>query len=393
MLNSKFILEDNTDVFPGYLDKEQRKALKDRYEGRKQFLRCGCKPNGELWYRISEDLKIYPEHKNYKHDMFCSRYQDEDGKKIRQSAYVIDEENGNVTTFLSFDVKEFDLDERTEREKDNEVPEETEDMEEIIIGKSDELKPAKRKEEPKLSLKGLIRSINVDTFTEKMHTGRMVASAEQFRKMVYYRMKKVGISKSKRAIGELTLEKDGVRFFYLPYAGSFMEESKGYKKCYVQTEGVDGKIYRNFTYPEVLESAIERYTEQYGMEPSSDTMIAGFQYLKKGRSGSYRVLGRIHLFEVSDLGLYCNGMVEQETFNALHKISQESKDIKFWVPPEDASIGGFVQIRGYDKKLILLFREAKTQRVSFDPEAYVPLLIEEGMQLTEELLRGVLLEV
>lgn len=390
MLNSKFILEDNTDIFPGYLDKEQRKELKDRYADRRQYLRCGCKPNGDLWYRISEDLKIYPEHNNYKHDLLCSRYLDEDGKKHRQSAYVIDDESGNVTTYLSFDVKEFSLDETTEREKNNEVPDELEDMEEIIIEKSDEIKPDTRKDEPKLSLKGLIRGINVDTFTEKILTGRTISSAEQFSKMVYYRMQKVGVSKSKRAIGEMTLEKDGVRFFYLPFAGSFVEESKGYKKCYVQTKGADGKIYRNFTYPEVLENALQYYAEQYGTEPNPDTMIAGFQYLKKSRSGSYRVLGRIHLFEVSDLGLYCNGMVEQEAFNALHKIAQASKDIKFWIPPEDASIGAFVQIRGYDKKLILLFRGAKTQRVAFDPEAYVPLLVEEGTQLTEEWLREVI---
>ena len=208
--------------------------------------------------------------------------------------------------------------------------------------------------------------------------------------MVFYRMKKVGVSKSKRAIGDMTLEKDGVRFFYLPFAGACEEESKGYKKCYIQTLGADGKIYRNFTYPEVLEDAVKRYGEQYGAEPSPGTMIAGFQYLKKSRGGSFRVMGRIHLFEVSDLGLYCNSLVEQEAFNTLHKIAQENKDIKFWIPPEDASIGAFVEIKGFEKKIILLFRGAKTQRVAFDPVAYVPLVVDEGMQLTEEYLRETL---
>lgn len=41
---------------------------------------------------------------------------------------------------------------------------------------------------------------------------------------------------------------------------------------------------------------------------------------------------------------------------------------------------------------LLLFRGAKTQRVAFDPEAYVPLLVEEGMQLTEERLREVIVQ-
>lgn len=390
MLNSKFILEDNTDIFPCYLDKEQRKIIKEKYEGRKQFMRCGCKPNGDLFYRISEDLKIYPEHNNYKHDLLCSRYQDENGKKIRQSAYVIDDETGNVTTYLSFDVKEFSLDEATEREQDNEVPEEQENVEEIIVEKNDEIKPELRKKEPKLSLKGLIRGINVDTFTEKVLTGRNITSSDQFRKMVYHRMKKVGVSKSKRSIGEMTLEKDGVRFFYLPFAGSCVEESKGYKKCYIQTLGADGKVYNNFTYPEVLEDAVRRYGEQYVGEPNSNTMIAGFQYLKKGRSGSYRVMGRIHLFETSDIGLYCNNTIEQDAFNVLHKITQESKDIKFWISPEDASIGAFVEIKGYDKKIILIFRGDKTQRVAFDNTLYVPLVVEDGSFLTDEFLREII---
>lgn len=387
MLNSKFILEDNTDVFPCYLDKEQRKHIKEKYEGRKQFMRCGCKPNGDLWYRISEDLKIYPEHNNYKHDLLCSRYLDENGKKTRQSAYVIDDETGNVTTYLSFDVKEFSLDETTEREQNNDVPEEQENVEEISIEKNDEIKAETRKKEPKLSLKGLIRGINVDTFTEKILTGKNITSQEQFRKMVYYRMKKVGVSKSKRAIGEMTLEKDGVRFFYLPFAGSYMQEIKGYKKCYVQTLGIDGKIYNNFTYPEVLEDAIRRYSEQYAAEPNSDTMVAGFQYLKKSRSGSYRVMGRIHLFETSDMGLYCNNSIEQDAFNMLHNITKDSKDIKFWITPEDASIGAFIEIKGCDKKIILIFREDKTQRIAFDPTLYVPLVVEDGNLLTEEFLR------
>lgn len=390
MLNSKFILEDGTDVFPGYLDKETRLSLKNTYQGKREYMRCACKPGQGLFYRISEDLKIYPEHNNYEHDMFCSRYQDEDGKKVRQSAYVIDEENGTVTTYLSFDVKEFDLEETTEREKDNEVPEENEDIEEIIVKKSDEIKPAGKKKEPKLSLKGLIRGINVDTFTEKVLNGRTISSMEQFQKMVYYRMKKVGISKSKRAIGELTLEKDGVRFVYLPFAGSFTVEEKGYTKCYIQTKGADGKTYKNFTYPEVLESAIGLYREQYGCEPNADTMIAGFQYLKKSRSGGYRVLGRIHLFEVSKLGVYCGSIVEQTAFNTLHEIVSEHEDVKFWIPPEDNSIGAIVEIKGYVKKLILLFRGDKTQRVAFDMTLYVPLVVDEELILSYELLKETL---
>lgn len=390
MYNNKFILEDGTDLFPGYLDKEGRCFLKDRYKGKREYMKCGCKPNGELFYRISEDLKIYPEHNNYKHDMLCSRYQDEDGKKTRQVAYLIDEESGDVTTYLSFDLKEFNLDESVERERDNEVPEESEDTEEIIVEADDVIRPDTRPREPKLSLKELIRSINVDTFTEKVLTGKSISSAESFQKMVFYRMKKVGVNRSKRAIGDLTLEKDGVRFVYLPFAGSSTKEEKGFKRCYIQTKAPDGKIYSNFTYPEILESAIKVYREQYGEEPNLDTMLAGFQYLKKGRSGTYRVLGRVHLFETSDIGLYCESILEQQAFNILDQITEKEKDIKYWIPPEDKSVGAYVSIKGYKKKILLLFKGMKSQRVSYDRTAYVPLVVTEDTILSSEMLRCIL---
>lgn len=74
----------------------------------------------------------------------------------------------------------------------------------------------------------------------------------------------------------------------------------------------------------------------------------------------------------------------------LHKITQDSRDIKFWIPPEDSSIGAFVEIRGYDKKIILIFRGDKTQRVAFDNTQYIPLVVDDGNLLTEELLRDVI---
>lgn len=387
MYNNKFILEDGTDVFPGYLDKEQRQVLRNEYTNRRGYMRCGCKPKEDLFYRISEDLKIYPEHNNYKHDMFCSRYQDEDGHKVRRTAYVVDEESGFVTAYIGFDFKEFDLNETTDKEYENEELEDSEDINEIVVEKDDTITKESKPTEPKLSLKGLVRSINVDTYTDRILKNKTITSKEIFQKMVFYRMKKVGPSKSKKAIGDLTLERDGVRFVYLPFAGVSYDEANGYKKCYIQTIGADGKIYNNFTYPVVLEHALEQYREQYGEEPSSSTMIAGFQYIKKGKQGSaYRVLGRIHLFETSDIGLYANTMLERDTFNDLQKIAECDPDVKYWIPPEDTSVGAIIGLKGYEKKLILVFRTAHTQRVAYDITQYVPLVVSDGMEITKQLL-------
>ena len=124
MYNSKFICEDGQELYPGYLSKEQREKIKEKYQEKREYMKCGCKPASNLFYRISEDLKIYPEHKNYQHDLFCCRYRDEEGKASRQTAYVIDEEDGAVTAYISFDPKTFNTNEATEREKNNQIPEE-----------------------------------------------------------------------------------------------------------------------------------------------------------------------------------------------------------------------------------------------------------------------------
>lgn len=69
MYNTKFLLENGVEIYPGYLSPERRKKLKERFADTKHFMRCGCRPDANLYYRISENLRIYPEHNNYKHDI------------------------------------------------------------------------------------------------------------------------------------------------------------------------------------------------------------------------------------------------------------------------------------------------------------------------------------
>ena len=189
MYNTKFILSNGQELYPGYLGNEQRQFIRNKYENARGFMRCGCKPNAALFYRISEDLRIYPEHNNYQHDIFCSRYKDNSGKQERQTAYVINDESGEVVAFTSFDPLVYPQDTATQKEQDNTVPDDgNENIEEIVIEKDEESIEVSEKKAPNLSVAGLIRSINVDSFTEKILNNRIIESKEKFSVYVYYRM-------------------------------------------------------------------------------------------------------------------------------------------------------------------------------------------------------------
>lgn len=367
MYNTKFILDNGKELYPGYLEKENREHIKMQYAGRRGFMRCGCKPSENLFYNISEDLRIYPEHNNYQHDFFCCRYKDNSGKESRRTAYIINEETGQVTAYTSFDPRSFNFDDSDSgnKEQDNQVPEEAAEMEEIVIEKGDETPGQKERKEPKLSLAGLVRGINVDAYTEKVHNNKMIENRAKFSAFVYYRMKRVQMHRTKKSIGELTLEKDGVRFIYLPFVDAIEETSNGISRCYFVTRGADGNHYKLFIYPKTIEKALKEYYKNYGVAPDENTIISGFQYLKKRKGGhAYKVLGRVHLFRTSDIGLYCRSMMEVKAFNELHAIVKDDQNIKFWIPPEDENIGAIISINGFKKKILLLFPLKKSERVT-----------------------------
>lgn len=398
MYNTKFILLDGKEIYPGYLDKEQRSKLKESYGNKREYMRCGCKPDANLFYRISEDCKIYPEHNNFVHSKSCCRYKNESGDAERQTAYVVNEEDGNVTAYLSFNPKSFSMVEAAgiEKDQDNDISDEDidSDQEEVTVeGSKNEDAPAEKKE-PKLSLTTLVRSINVDSFTEKILNNRKITSKEDFSKFVYYRMKKVRISRMKKTLGDMSLEKDGVRFFYLPFVEATENTVNGITKCYIKTQAPDGKVYSNFIFPKTLEKALKEYMKTYGVEPDQDTMVAGFQYIKKNNksrgSKGYRVLGRIHLFQACDIGIYCRSLIEKDCFNQLQKITATDSDIRFWIPPEDEEVGAIVEIKGITKKILLLFRKKKNERVVFDSSRYVPYVVEENTMLSSEKLHMIL---
>lgn len=385
MYNTKFITVNGKDLYPGYLDREQRALIRNRYMGRKEYMWCACRPDAGLYYKISEDLKIYPEHNGYTHDRYCCRYKNLTGGEQQKPPYYVGED-GDVTVFTSFDPRRFSR--KTDSLEKNlqytiASDEESADSEDVLIDKDD---PQKTVKEPQLGLDGLVRGINVDCFTEKVLNGKTIENRQNFSAYVYYRTKKVKLSRNKKTIGDLTLEKDGVRFMYVPFAGICQSRDQDFSKFYMQTISADGKIFKNFTFPEIAEKAIKKFRKQYGTEPDSNTFLAGFQYIKKNKSNNntYRVLGRVHLFQVSDIGVYCRSITELNTFNALHKIIKSNNAVRFWVPPEDESVGAIIEINGHRKKILLLFRSKSSEKLSYNPDLYVPFVVDSSVPITEK---------
>lgn len=395
MYNKKLILQNGKHIYPCYMDAEQRQAMREKYKDVSSFMRCGCRPRANLYYGISEDLRIYPLHHNYQHDKFCCRFKDESGNQERQTAYIISEEDGEVVAYTSFNPLNFNLNEPDEGgEQNNVLPdEEKENVEEIIVGKEDAEKPAEKKE-PKLSLDELIRSINTDSFTEKILNNQSIKSADKFAVYVYHRMKKVRLFRSKRYMGDLTLEKEGCRFIYMPYVRLEQKEENGALRCHIITRLPDGKECKNFIYPETMEKVAKKFGKTYGMEPDEHTMVAGFQYLVKTKQGrQYKVLGRIQLFQVSDIGLYCRSMTEVVAFNSLQRIVEQNKNIRYWIPPEDLKVGAIVEIEGKDKKILMLFKSKKSEYVTYDSTMYVPFVVDAETLITESMIYEMLEEV
>jgi acylphosphatase len=386
--NTKFVLAEGGDVYPGYFDKEKREEMQKQNCDKRGYMWCGCRSDQKLFYRISEDLKLYPEHNKYQHDQNCCRYRSETGEQERKTGYVVNDEDGEVTAYLTFNPKEMTKKESDEKEQDNpdaDTDTEEEAETEAVIEKEESITKKEEKKEPKLTLASLIRSINIDTYAEKTLNDKVVSSRDTFSKFVYFRMKKVKASRMKKPIGELSLETDGVRFIYLPFAGVVQKEERGLKKCYIKTVGADGKEYSNFIFPETLEKLKKDFVKMYGIEPNGDTMLAGFQYYKKSKSGGgYKVLGRIHLFQTSDIGLYCRSLTEKQAFDSICSLAKEDKKLKFWIPADDESVGGIIEVKEKDKKILLLFRTKKAERVTFNPTMYEPLVVGENEPVTRE---------
>lgn len=392
MYNTKFIMSDGSIIYPAYLDVQDKEKLRNIQGDKREYLRCGCRPGANLYYRLSDNLKFYPEHNNYEHDRYCCRYR-QNGIEQRKTAYRYDDAADEITAFCSFNPKMFnDSDEPESDNMPRDKPAEEGEVQteaEVVIEKG---KPEKgdvaEKKEPKLGLPELIRSLNVDAFSDAVMHGIKLIDRNSFSKAVYHRMSRVRISKMRKTIGELTLENDGVRFIYFSYAETYEQSENGYSKCYIDTVGAEGKHFKNLVSPDALRKAVKAFVKAYGIEPDGNTMIAGFQYLKKSRSGyTYRIIGRLHIFQVSSAGVYSRNLDEMKVYSRLEKIVRDNTDIWYVIPPEDPAVAAIIYMEGKAKSLLLTFRSKHDEVMSYNQAEYALYVVDYPDMITAEYIR------
>ena len=392
MLNEKFKLKDGRVIYPKYLTKEERLKLKEELGGERECMWCCCRTDQKLYYAISENLSFYPEHKGYNHTTACSRYYAKSNN--RHSAYVTDDSSISAV-YLKFNPQNFSVpynevsDEEEEEEKiESNMPEPIPEPE-LVAGDESLILPTAKKHknendrELEYSLDKFVRCINFDTYTERVAQGKPILNAEYFSNNLYGRLKYIRIGGMSKCVRELTLENDGVRFFYASYKGCKKKEYNGRVSCNIQIEGKEKKVYGLFTFNKIYERALKKFHSQYGIEPDENTMVAGFQYYRKSKLNTfYKVVGRMHLFQVNKYGIYCRTNSEIAWYNTLIDFVNMSKGVALTLPPDETIISGVLEADDVEKKALLIFPTQKKVEVpEYNQQEFLTVILAEDDML------------
>lgn len=414
MYNEKFTLHNGTEIFPNYMNTEQRSLLKQQIGEQSEVMWCSCRTDKKLYYRLSENLRFYPEHNGYEHSPYCIRYHTVESK--RRTAIIHNDEE-TATVYLQFNPKNFTMpstnpdddtednnEESNEGKTEDNLSEESSSLSTINSISSDSSEEnelihlnkikvdSDNYKEPKFNLANFIRCINYDTFNERIINHKPLLSYEYFANALIGRLKNIRISGMSKNVRNLSLEEDGVRFFYAPFIGCDVKKSQSYTSYNIKIKGHENNVYTLFTFGVVYEKALKRFHKQYGIEPNEYTMVAGFQYYPISKSGNhYKVIGRLQLFQVSNHGLYCNSLFEIECFNIIiNYIKKHTAEyIRFYIPTEDELINGIIEVEGFNKKGIIIFPSTKASKeFTIDYELFEPLVVDTDLDLSENVLNG-----
>lgn len=391
MYNVKFTLDNGTELFPNYMNTEQRSILREYIGNKTEIMWCSCRSDMKLYYRISENLRFYPEHNGYEHTTYCARYKAKENK--RMTAFVRSDEE-TATIYLQFNPKNFtvpaitdDDDLNDDYSDDGTINESPSDENEVLLINKLKVNNEDYKE-PKFNLNNFIRCINHDTFTERVINNKAILSLDYFSSAIFGRLKNIKISGMNKSVRSLSLDEDGVRFFYAPYVKCDIKKSSSNVSHNLIIRGNDNSTYSLFTFGSIYEKALKRFHKQYGIEPDEHTMIAGFQYYPKSKNGSnYKVVGRFLMFQVSDHGLYCNSLLELKCYNAIINYIKKNKEdkLRFYLPADDETITGILEVEGKFKKGLFLFPSSKASvQISIDKNSFVPFPIMPDKVLLED---------
>lgn len=384
----KMNLKCGKSIYPRFLEREGREKLRAEIGSDKEYMWCACRSDQKLYYLVSESLSIYPAHKGYSHAINCKRYEKNSGE--RKSAFVTTDDK-EAMVYLKFNPKNFSLPEQETIETaiiNTDIDENCQPDADIEEENEKDILPVAKKSTKKTadleySLDNFVRCINFDTFMQYLVTKEKIIPYYEFPKQVYYRLLNVRANRLSKPISSLTLDDDGVRFFYAPFKG-VDKKSDNYSTSYhIKIQGNNDKEYGLFTFAHVYEKAYKKYIKQYGEEPKENTMVAGFQYLRKSRKNTnYKVVGRMVLFDVNKNGIYCRTPQEIQLYNALFDYVNVTKGVHITLPAEDNILSALIEHDEYKRKLLLIFPTLKKEVVDeYDSSLYEIVILDTSTTL------------
>ena len=349
---TRLLLSDGEAVYPDFLSKDDRNALRYRIEKDSLIMRCSCCPEADLFYGISVDCRIIPLHKHYEHKTWCSRYQGD--KRMVASTY---DEDGNNTIYLKFNPNNFTIPKEKEEKKEEVTESPDNEKEDSTVDVPSERAGKKKEKLPVFSLRQMVRSINRDTYSERLILGKKaLLSEDYFRNAVMAHLKKVYISGMERSLRDLSLEENQMCFFYGKLAK--VEE----KAIYMV--GGNG-VYRRFVFNKILDKAQDEFYKTYG-ESVEDCIsersvyAAGFAYKRINSLGkAYTCVGRVCFFMVSQNGLYVDSIFESDVLNRILSYTSRCGGVFMFPDSDQAPYYGIFRIPAQGKEGYIYLRSEK----------------------------------
>lgn len=340
---TRLLLSDGGAVYPDFLSKEDRNSLRSRIEQESLTMRCSCCPEAELFYGISVDYRIIPLHKHYEHKTWCSRYQGD--TRMVASTY---DEDGNNTIYLKFNPNNFTIPKEKEEKKEEVAESPDNEKEDGTVDVPSEREGKKKEKLPVFSLRQMVRSINRDTYSERLILGKKaLLSEEYFWNAVLGHLKKVYISGMERSLRDLSLEENQMCFFY----GKLDRVEE--KAIYMV--GGNG-VYRRFIFEKILVKAQDEFYKAYGKSveeciSEGQVYAAGFAYKRINSLGkAYICVGRVCFFIVSRNGLYVDSMFENDVLNSLLPFTLRCGGVFMFPDSDQAPYFGIFRIPAQGKE-------------------------------------------
>lgn len=340
MLNRELKTIDGEIIYPEFIGQSGREALYQKYGDRTGYMYCCCRPDAGLFYRVSKDFRIYPEHQGYIHDKYCvfAMKSDEAGKL----GYDIDAESGAINVNFKFKVNSF-----------------TPPQDKAGGGKDakDPVDPANGLRDFKLSLPDFMHDLFGDVFNERASQGKSTLSGEYFLSSVYARFKRVCIGGLSKPLRECTLDDDKFQFFMFKFHGFTIKKTEDRESYCLNVVSKDGKEYKWFMYKKLYERVERDFHKAYGMSLSDvdkeNVYVAGIRYrVRKYRSvDTYDAVGRMTAFIVSENGLHCRNFVEKINLDAILKASRFANG-KYFVGGTDDFYDGYFSTPDGKKAII-----------------------------------------